>query len=321
MADDIFVLIEHTEGKVSDISFEMLGRGRGLAAATGGKLVAVLLGARSLADQLGAADTVLCVEHPALQSYNPEAYRHALAAVAKERAPRVLLIGSTVVGLDLAPGLSVELEWPVVAYAREVSLADGELSVTSQIYGGKINASASVPGEHAIVAVLAGSAPAEAGQMEGSPVVEDVEAPATLGSLRVRFKKLILPEAGDVDITKETTLVAVGRGIESQDNISLVEELAEALGAAVAASRPIVDQGWLPKTRQVGKSGMTVKPKLYIAVGISGAPEHLEGMRSSATIVAINTDETAPIFDVAHYGIAGDLFDVLPALTEKLAGS
>jgi electron transfer flavoprotein alpha subunit len=121
-----------------------------------------------------------------------------------------------------------------------------------------------------------------------------------------------------VDITREGVLVSVGRGIQSKDNLPVVEELAQALGGTVSASRPIVDQGWLPKTRQVGKSGMTVKPKLYVAVGISGAPEHLEGMRGAELIVAVNTDANAPIFNVAHYGVVGDLFDVLPLLTEKI---
>jgi electron transfer flavoprotein alpha subunit len=134
----------------------------------------------------------------------------------------------------------------------------------------------------------------------------------------VRFKQLIEPEVADVDITKQDILVSVGRGIQSADNLELVEELARALGGALASSRPIVDNHWLPKSRQVGKSGSTVKPKLYFAVGISGAPEHLEGMRDAGLIIAINTDPKAPIFNVAHYGITADLFDVVPALTEKI---
>jgi electron transfer flavoprotein alpha subunit len=130
------------------------------------------------------------------------------------------------------------------------------------------------------------------------------------------FRAMIRPEAGGVDITKEEILVSVGRGIESQENIELVEELAQAIGGTVSASRPIVDSGWLPKVRQVGKSGVTVKPKLYVAVGISGAPEHLQGMKDAELIVAINADPDAPIFGVADYGVCGDLFDVVPALTE-----
>jgi electron transfer flavoprotein alpha subunit len=145
-------------------------------------------------------------------------------------------------------------------------------------------------------------------------VVESVAAAASPG--RMAFRGMIRPEAGGVDITKQEILVSVGRGIESQENIELVEELAEALGATVSASRPIIDSGWMPKVRQVGKSGLTVKPKLYLAVGISGAPEHLQGMKDAELIVAINTDPNAPIFDVADYGVCADLFDVVPALTE-----
>jgi electron transfer flavoprotein alpha subunit len=320
MSSDIFVLVEHLEDKVGEVAYELLGKGRELATASGGSLVAVLLGSgvRGLADELGAADRVLVVDDPAFAGYTPEAYKRALGALAKVRGPRVLLIANTAVGMDQAAGLSAELGWPLVAYARNVSLTDGALTAVSQIYGGKILAEAKVSADHAIVSLLAGASPAEKGKVAGSPAIEEVAAPESLSGLRTRFVRLILPEAGDVDITKEPILVSVGRGIGSQDNISLVQELADALGAAVSSSRPIVDQGWLPKTRQVGKSGMTVKPKLYIAVGISGAPEHLEGMRSAATIVAINTDPQAPIFDVAHYGATADLFDVLPLLTEKI---
>jgi electron transfer flavoprotein alpha subunit len=131
----------------------------------------------------------------------------------------------------------------------------------------------------------------------------------------VRLKRYIDPEPGDVDLTKQDVLVAVGRGIQSRDNVGLAEELAEALGGAVCGSRPVIDQGWLPLSRQVGKSGLTVKPRLYVALGISGAPEHIEGMKDSATIVAVNSDPHAPIFNVAHYGIVGDVLETLPALT------
>ncbi|MEM4414258.1 MAG: electron transfer flavoprotein subunit alpha/FixB family protein, partial [Candidatus Caldarchaeum sp.] len=139
-----------------------------------------------------------------------------------------------------------------------------------------------------------------------------------LENLRTRFQRLIEPEAGDIDITKEEILVAVGRGIQGQENLPIAEELAQALGGALCASRPIVDQGWLPPTRLVGRSGMMVQPKLYLALGISGAPEHIEGMKDAHVIVAINTDPSAPIFEVADYGIVGDLFEIVPKLTEEL---
>jgi electron transfer flavoprotein alpha subunit len=184
---------------------------------------------------------------------------------------------------------------------------------TSQVYGGKLSAEVEIDGP-AIVSVVAGSFTAATG---GSPAIEDVSAP-DLSGLRTEFLARIEPEAADVDITAEEILVSVGRGIGGEENIELAQELADALGATVSASRPVTDAGWLPKTRQVGKSGRTVKPKLYIACGISGAPEHLEGMSDAELIIAINTDEKAPIFDVADYGTTADLFDVLPAMTEQL---
>lgn len=321
MGHDIAVVIEHLEGTLAGISFEMLGKGRELAKASGGRLLALLLGQglRPLAAELGAADVVVLAEHERLAHYTPEAYERVLRGLLAARSPRVTLVANTAMGMDLAAGLSGSLGWPLCAYCRDVRLAGGQLTAVSQIYGGKLVAEAEVEGPAAIASILAGSFPAEAGRVAGSPAIE--AAPPALEGARVRFKRLLQPEAGDVDITRQPILVSVGRGIQSKDNIPLVEELAEALGAAVSASRPIVDQGWLPKTRQVGKSGMTVKPKLYLAVGISGAPEHLEGMRGAELIIGINTDPNAPIFNVAHYGVAADLFDVLPLLTEKIKAS
>lgn len=319
MSADIAVVIEHLEGVLAEVSFEMLAKGRELAAAGGGQLWAVLIGhgVTTRAGELGAADGVAVVEHEALAHYTPEAYEKAAAAALQALAPRVALVASSSMGLDQAAGLSGTLGWPLCAYCKDVALTDGALTAVSQIYGGKLLATAEVPGEHAICAMLPGAAAAAAGRKSGTPPVREISPPA-LDGLRMRFKRLIQPEGGDVDITREGILVSVGRGIGSRDNIAVVKELAEALGGAVSSSRPIVDQGWLPKTRQVGKSGLSVKPRLYLAVGISGAPEHIEGMRGAELIVAINTDPGAPIFDVAHYGVVSDLFDVIPALTEQV---
>jgi len=319
MSRDIFVVVEHVEQSVADISFEMLGRARELAKTAGGRVVAVAVGhdLKPLACELGAADAVLLSEAPGLAQYTPEAHQRALEAILRQRAPRVTLVANTAMGMDLAAGLSGALGWPLVAYCREARMEGDRLIAVSQIYGGKILAEAAVDGPNAILSVLAGSSPADAGHAPGSPAIEEVEPPAP-SPARVRFTRLLKPEAGDVDITREAILVSVGRGIQSRDNIPIVRELAEALGGTLSASRPIVDQGWLPKTRQVGKSGMTVKPKLYLAIGISGAPEHLEGMRGAELIVAVNTDPNAPIFGVAHYGVVSDLFEVLPLLTEKI---
>jgi electron transfer flavoprotein alpha subunit len=322
MSNDVFVLAEHLNGKLADITFEMAGKAKQLAAAFGGKAVAVLLGsgAKALAESIGA-DSALSVDDPALAEFNPEAYGRVLAALIKERSPRVVMMGNTSVGMDLGAGLSVTTGLPLIAYVNGLAADGGTLVATSQIYGGKIQAEAAPDGEACIVSCLAGAFPADAGRAgAGSAPVEQIASPVPLGDLKVKFVKLIQPEGGDVDITQQPILVSIGRGIGGQENIELAQELADALGCAVSASRPVTDAGWLPKTRQVGKSGLTVKPKVYFAFGISGAPEHLEGMRGAEMIIAVNTDAKAPIFDVAHYGATCDMLDLLPALTEKVKG-
>ena len=319
MTNDILILAEHLNGKLADISFEMTGKARQLAEAWGGKAIAVVLGSgvEALAAKIGA-DAVVCVDDAALANFNPEAYARVLAALIEDRRPRLVMIGNTSMGMDLAAGLSVASGLPLIAYVNGLAAQDGMLVATSQIYGGKIQAEAAPDGEACIVACLAGAFPAEAGRAGDAAPVEVMASPVTLDDLKVKFVKLIEPQGGDVDITQQPILVSIGRGIGGQENIELAQELAEALGTAVSSSRPITDAGWLPKTRQVGKSGLTVKPKVYLALGISGAPEHLEGMRGAETIIAVNTDPKAPIFDVAHYGATCDMLDLLPALAEKI---
>ena len=314
MGNDVFVLVEHTAGEVEESSQELLGKAAELAGEAGGKTVACLLhsGASAAAADL-AADTVLSVEHPALEHFLPEAYVKAMAALLGEHEPRLTLIANTTVGMDVAAGLSARAGVPLVAYCTEVGFEGDDIVATSQVFGGKLNAEVAVEGA-AICSIVAGSfKPAPA----GSPDVQDASVPG-LDDLTTSFLRRVEPEVSDVDITGEEILVSVGRGIGGEENIELAQELADALGGVVSASRPVTDGGWLPKTRQVGKSGRKVKPKLYIAVGISGAPEHLEGMSDAELIIAINTDENAPIFDVAHYGTTEDLFDLLPALTEQV---
>lgn len=329
MSNDVLILAEHLKGKVSDISFEMIGKGRQLAAAYGGKAVAVMLGsgAAALAATLGA-DSVLYVDDPALAEFNPQAYGRVLAALIKDRAPRLVMVGNTSMGMDLAAALSVTTGLPLMAYVNGLAAEGGGagtqpgpyLVATSQIYGGKIQAEAVPDGEACVVSCLAGAFPADAGRVGAGlvPALEQIASPVPLADLQIKFVRMIEPQSGDVDITQQPILVSIGRGIGGQENIELAQELAEALGTAVSASRPVTDAGWLPKTRQVGKSGLTVKPKIYLAFGISGAPEHLEGMRGAETIIAVNTDPKAPIFDVAHYGATCDMLDLLPALTEKI---
>lgn len=317
MANDILVLADHVGGQLSDATLELVGKAKELAGATGGQAVVALLGAPGLANSVGGADAVLTVDHPALSDYNPEAWEKALAAICTERQPRLVLIANSTIGMDLGAGLSAAWGAPLVAYTVGLVADGGDLVATAQVYGGKLLAEVALSGDKGICTVVAGSFPA-AGAGAGTPAVEAFAPPAGLDELKTSFLTLVEPEGGDVDITAADLLVSVGRGIGSQDNMDDVQELADAMGAPLSASRPVTDLGWLPKTRQVGKSGLKVKPKVYLTFGISGAPEHLEGMRDAELIIACNTDAAAPIFDVAHYGTTVDLFDLVPALTDKL---
>lgn len=314
---NILVYIETSDGKVAPISFELLGAARTLTAGLGGQVEALVAGGGEHAMELGAADTVVRVEHPALSPYVPEAHVAVLAEAVRARNPQVVLVGNTSVGIDLAAGAAAATGRPLVSYCLGLEIEGGAVVARSQLYGGKIIATTRTDAP-AVFAVVAGSFPEAAGRSGGKGASEAMEPPGSLSSLHTRFVGASAPGAEGVDITKAERLVSVGRGIGGPENIELAEELAKALGAEIGASRPVCDSGWLPKARQVGKSGMTVKPKLYFAVGISGAPEHLEGMRDSELIVAVNSDANAPIFKVAHFGTTCDLFDLLPALTERL---
>jgi len=320
MSQDVWVTVETLRGEVLEISDTLLAAGRVLADGLGSKLIALLLGhnAEGLARTLGAADRVVYVDHAVLADFTPDAYRRTIAGVVEGPAPRVVLFGHTSMGMDVACGVSHDLGAPLVTSCQTVKVKDSQPWYVSLTCGGKIVAEGEMPGPTCIVTMIPGGYKPEAGRREGAPEVSRVAPPTTLGDLRVSLKGYVEPPAGDVDLTKESILVGVGRGIQQRDNLKPAEELAAVLGGVVAATRPIVDQGWLPTSRLVGKSGKTVKPRLYLALGISGAPEHVEGIRDAALIVAINTDEKAPIYDLAHFGAAVDVSKLLPILTEKI---
>jgi electron transfer flavoprotein alpha subunit len=315
MNQDIYVMIEHLRGQVADISYVMLAAANGLAQVTGGDVVGVLLGhnAQDLANNL-AAKRVVYVDHPALADFTSDAYQKVLAGLIGDNEPRAALFGHTSMGMDVASGLSARLGLPLVSSCRSFD-SDGKF--VSQICGGKIMAEGDLPNTTTLATMIPGGYKPEEGQSAQPPEVAPATAPVLEG-LRVTLKQYIEPEAGDVDISREPILISVGRGIQTQDNIELAEELAEAMGGVVCASRPVVDQGWLSTTRLVGKSGKTVKPKLYLALGISGAPEHAEAITNSELIVAVNTDPAAPIFDIAQYGVEIDMLDLLEVLTEQV---
>lgn len=318
MNSDIYVVVEHLRGQVADISYVMLAAGRALAQGTGGSVAAVLLGhnAQELASDLDA-DRRLYVDHPALADFTPGAYQQVLAHLIDADTPRAVLFGDTSIGAEVAGVLSARLGLPLVSHCRAVDVANGALTFTSQICGGKIMAEGELPGPTALVTMVPGGFKPEQGKSTQQLPLDELPCP-DLGELRITLREYQEPEVGDVDITRESILIAVGRGIEREDNLELAEELAEALGGAVCASRPVVDQGWLPVSRMVGKSGQAVKPTVYLALGISGAPEHVEGLSDSEMIIAVNTDPNAPIFDVAKYGADVDLLDLLPVLTEQV---
>ncbi|OGO25639.1 MAG: hypothetical protein A2136_01820 [Chloroflexi bacterium RBG_16_54_11] len=315
MNQDIFVAIEHLRGKVSDISYVMLAAARDLAQSTRGKVVAVLLGrgVQDLANNFNA-DQVVYADHPLLADFNPEAYQKTLASIINQHKPRVVSFGHTSIGMDIAGGISVQLGLPLISSVRNFSSGS---KVISQICGGKIMAECDLPEGTTLITMIPGAYNPELGQSTQIPTLTPVPVSAFEG-LRTMLIQYIEPESGDVDITKEPLLIAVGRGIQNQDNISLAEELAQAIGGVVCASRPVVDQGWLPTSRLVGKSGSTVKPKVYLALGISGAPEHVEAITGSDVIIAVNTDSAAPIFNIAKYGTTADLFDLVPILTQQI---
>jgi electron transfer flavoprotein alpha subunit len=315
MNQDIFVTIEHLRGNVAEISYIMLAAAHELAQGTGGKVIAIILGqnARGLANSLNA-DQVFYGEHPLLSEFNPEAYQKALAGIIVEHKPRAVLFGHTSIGMDTVGGISAQLGLPLVSSVRTI---EANSKLISQICGGKIMAECDLPEPTALITIVPGGYKAEQGQSMQAPPTTTVSI-ALPDSLLINLKQYIEPEAGDVDISKEPLLIAVGRGIQNEDNISLAEELAQAIGGVVCASRPVVDQGWLPSTRLVGKSGSSVKPKVYLAMGISGAPEHVEAITGSDAIIAINTDPAAPIFNIAKYGTTADLFELVPVLTEQI---
>ena len=317
-SEDILVVAQTQGDTLADITLELLGAARLLAASTGGEVIGLILsenGAR-FADALSAADRILCLDDPLLANYAPQPYLDALEQVVRSETPRAVLIGSTSVGLDLASMLAARLDAPVVNGCQRVAVEGDGLTVTASFHAGKMLADVQVTGRPAILLILPGSyrETAETGRAH----VLAMPSPEPLASGAVTFQQMILPAAGDVDITQEAILVGVGRGIQQEDDMEVAEELAEVLGGQLCASRPIVDLGWLPTTRQVGKSGMTVKPKCYFALGISGAPEHAEGLSGAELVIAVNTDPDAPIFEVADYGVVGDLMDVVPAVVETL---
>jgi len=319
---EIFVLAEHRQGQIRDITFEMLTKARELAQKTNTEPTALILGrdtkekAKTISEH---AKKVLLVEDSKLENFNSDAYQKALSNLIREHKPLLTMMGHTSYGVELAPRLAAALNLPLATDCIDLTLENQTLIVTRQMYGGKVNVKATARKAESYITTIrqaAFTAQKPAAPLNGQ--ITEVPSPLTEEITTKQFIQYVLPPPGGVDITAAEKLVGIGRGIKDAANMPIMEELAKTLGAVLSCSRPVVDKGWLPSDRQVGSSGKTVKPKLYIAVGISGAFQHVLGMKNSDLIIAINKDPKAPIFSFADYGIIEDLFKVVPALKGKI---
>jgi electron transfer flavoprotein alpha subunit len=326
MSGEIWVFAEERAGAVKPTTWEVLGAGQQLAGGLTRPLAAVVAAgdAGRAADALAAkrVNRVLALEAPALEPYTPDAHAAALKAAIEQDSPDLVLFSHTYRIRDFVPKLAAELDRPYVPDCVGLSVRDGRAAFVRQVFQGKIDAQVAVDGGAPVLATLQnGAFPADAVEAGDSPApVERRPAQLSDPATRTRVIEIFEGVKDKVDLTRAEVIVAVGRGIGKQENLKVVQDLAEALGAEVAASRPVCDNEWLPMDRQIGSSGQTVSPRLYVAIGISGAIQHLVGMKGSSTIVAINKDPNAPIFQVADYGIVGDLFEVVPALTAMARG-
>ena len=321
MSNGILVFIEHRDGAINKTSFEAIAAAQDLAAGLQQPVSAVLVGADtiSLAEQVASYDVskVVNAKNAKLADYTPDGYTDAMERVVRDLDPQLVLMPHTYLVRDYAPKLAARFGKSLISDCVRAKVADGSVTFTRRIFQGKIDADIVSDGEAPVFATF------QSGAYRGDQAVKGSGAPVEtieveVGEARMTPEPPFQEVKQAVDLSKADVIVAVGRGIKSKDNIALAEKLAEALGGDLAASRPICDAEWLPIDRQIGSSGQTVAPKLYVALGISGAIQHLVGMKNSGTIVAINKDPEAPIFDIADYGIVGDLFEVVPVLTEEI---
>lgn len=325
MSKDIYVFIEQRDGKLQKVSLELLGKGRELAEALGQEVVALLAGhnIKALAPVLtaGGADRVLVVDDPILEEYFTEAYAKVLASVIRTCDPEIFLFGATSIGRDLAPRVSARIHTGLTADCTGLAIDPDSrlLQMTRPAFGGNIMATILCADHRPQMAtVRPGVMKALPDAYQGKEEIETFPVAFTDADRNVTIKEVVRESKHRTDITEAKILVSGGRGVGGPDGFVPLRELADVLGGEISGSRAAVDSGWLEKERQVGQTGKTVRPDLYLACGISGAIQHLAGMENSEFIVAINKNDTAPIFDVSDIGIVGDLKQIVPKLTEAL---
>lgn len=334
----VFVYAEQVDNVISGIAYELLGKGKELAAKLNEEVTAVLVGAdvKGLADSLAeyGADKVIVVEDPELKEYRTEPYAHALASVINEYKPDIFLVGATAIGRDLAPTVSARVatgltadctvleigDFPLVALpGKEAEQKHNQLLMTRPAFGGNTIATIACPDHRPQMATVRPGVMQKIEPIAGAKAnIIEMKLAFVPNDRYVEIKEIVKAVSDTVDIMDAKILVSGGRGVGSPENFKILEDLAEALGGTVSCSRAVVDSGWKPRELQVGQTGKTVRPNLYIACGISGAIQHTAGMEEADIIVAINKDEDAPIFDVADFGVVGDLNKIVPQLTEAI---
>ena len=332
----VFVFAQQVDNKLNGIALELVGKGKDLAKDLGTEVTAVLIGSdvMGLTKELAeyGADRIIVVDDPELKEYRTEPYAHALAEVIKKYKPEIMLVGATAIGRDLGPRVSARIHTGLTADCTQLEIGDfpinpipgreqlhNQLLMTRPAFGGNTIATIACPNFRPQMATVRPGVMQKAERVEGAQaVIEEFNPGFVPNNKYVEILDIVKAVSDVEDIMDAKILVSGGRGVGSAENFKLLDDLAEALGGTVSCSRAVVDAGWKSKDLQVGQTGKTVRPHVYFAIGISGAIQHLAGMEESDIIIAINKDETAPIFDVADYGVVGDLNKILPALTEKI---
>ena len=332
----VFVFAQQVDNQISNIAYELIGKSKDLAADLQTEVTAVLVGSdvKGLADKLAeyGADRVIVVDDPELKEYRTEPYTHALASVIEKYKPDIFLIGATAIGRDLGPRVCARIHTGLTADCTQLDIGDfplvaipgreqkhNQLLMTRPAFGGNTIATIACPDFRPQMATVRPGVMQKKEKVKGAKAnIEEFNPGFTPNKNYVEILDIVKAVSDVVDIQDAKILVSGGRGVGSPENFKILEDLAAALGGQVSCSRAVVDSGWKPKEMQVGQTGKTVRPHVYFAIGISGAIQHVAGMEESDIIIAINKDETAPIFDVADYGVVGDLNKIVPDLTKKI---
>jgi electron transfer flavoprotein alpha subunit len=316
---NITVVAEHKNGEIDALTLKLAGKGRAIADKWSCPLNAVLLGhhiekpANQLLDK--GFDTVFVADYSFLEPYNAEIYTGLISELFKDKVPTLILMGYTYLGMELGPAIASRLGIPLVSNCVGIELTDEGLTITRMLFSSSMRTRLEAKQFPLVISIQRGALP-EKVPLKQCAQLKPIDAKIDPSAIKTRVLDVIQRVTHGIDITKADILISVGRGIGSKAGIDIAQKLAVALNGTLSCSRPIADLGWLPPECQVGISGLTVRPKIYLALGISGSSQHLDGMRDSRTIIAINNDPNAPIFQVAHYGVIGDVHEIIPAMLE-----